>query len=62
MLNQSLDELKVIAKKRGIKRYKSMSKDDLIKILSEPKTKLKLSKDRLKGIRKYFNKLRERFL
>ena len=62
MLNLSLDELKVIAKKGGIKGYKSMSEDDLIRILSEPKTKSKLSKKRIKDIREDFNKLRDRFL
>ena len=61
MLNLSLDELKVIAKKRGIKGYKSMSEDDLVKILSEPKTKSKLYKKRIKDIREDFNKLRDRF-
>ena len=62
MLNLSLDELKVIAKKRGIKGYKSMSKDDLTKIPSEPKTKLKLSEKRKKDIREDSNELRDRFL
>ena len=38
-----------------------MSDDDLIKILNEPKTKLKLSKERIKDIREDFNKLRDRF-
>ena len=39
-----------------------MSENNLIKILSEPKTTLKLSKDRIKDIRKDFNKLRDKFL
>ena len=52
MLNLSLDELKVIEKKRGIKGYKSMSEDDLTKLLNEPKTKLmdKFSKPKIKEI------------
>ena len=50
MLNLSLNELKVIAKKRGIKEYKNMSEDDLIKIFSKPNTKLKLSEKRMKDI------------
>ena len=58
MIILSLDELKVIAKKRGIKDYENKSEDDLIKILSEPRTKLKLSKKRIKDIREDFNKLR----
>ena len=39
-----------------------MPEDDLIKILSKPKTKLKLSKKRIKDIREDFDKLRDRFL
>ena len=62
MLNLSLDELKLIAKKRGIKGYKSMSKDDLTKILSKPKTKTSLSKERIKDIKEDFNKSKDRFL
>ena len=46
MIILSLDELKVI---------------DLIKILSEPKTKINFSKKRLKDIRKDFNKSRHMF-
>ena len=41
-----LDELKLIAKNNGIKDYKNKSKDDLIKILSEPKTKISFLKNR----------------
>ena len=37
-----------------------MSKDNLTKILSEPKTSL--SEERIKDIRKNFNKSRDRFL
>ena len=61
MLNLSLNELKVIAKNRGIKGYKSMFEDDLIKIFSEPKTKSKLSEKRIKDTREDINKLRDRF-
>ena len=39
MLKLTLNELKLVAKIRGIKDYESKSEDDLIKILSEPKTK-----------------------
>ena len=44
MINQSLNELKLIAKSRSIKDYKRKSEEDLIKILSEAKTKINLSK------------------
>ena len=44
MLELTLNELKPIAKTRGIKGYENKSEDDLIKILSEPKTKRSLSK------------------
>ena len=39
MLKLTLNKLKLVAKIRGIKNYESKSEDDLIKILSEPKTK-----------------------
>ena len=39
-----------------------MPEDDLIKILSKPKTKLKLSKKKIKDIKEDANKLRDRFL
>ena len=42
MLNLTLNELKLVAKSRGIKDYENKSEDDLIKILSELKTKNKL--------------------
>ena len=61
MINLSLDELKLLAKYRGIKDYENKSEDDLIKILDE-KTKTYLSKKKIKGFRKDFNKLRDRFL
>ena len=57
MIILSLDELKVIAKKRGIKE----SEDDLIKILCEPKTKINFSKKRIKDIREDFKILRHMF-
>ena len=61
MLNLSLDELKLVAKNRGVKDYQKKSEDDLIKILSEPKTKTSLSKKKIRDIRKDFNKSRYRF-
>ena len=53
--------MKLVAKSRGIKDYENKSKDDLIKILSEPKTKTSLSKKKIKDIRKDFNKSRCKF-
>ena len=55
MINLSLIELKLISKNRDIKDYESKSEDDLIKIFTEPKTKMKLSKKRIKKIREKFN-------
>ena len=59
MINLLLNELKLIAKNRHIKDYESKSEDDLIKILSEPKIKISLSKKRIKKIREEFNELRD---
>ena len=55
MINLSLIELKLIAKNRDIKDYENKSENDLIKIFSEPKTRMKLSKKRIKRIREKFN-------
>ena len=44
MLKLTLNELKLVAKSRGIKDYENKSEDDLIKMLSEPKTKTSFSK------------------
>ena len=41
MLNLTLNELKLVAKNRGIKDYENKSEDNLMKILSEPKKKQK---------------------
>ena len=61
MISLSLDDLKLVAKNRGIKDYKNKSKDDLIKILSESKTKISHSKKRIEDIRKDVNKSRHIF-
>ena len=58
MMILSQDKLRVIAKKRGIKDYENTSEDNLIKILSKPKTKINFSKKRIEDIRKDFNKSR----
>ena len=43
MINLSLYELVLIVISRGIKNYKKKSKDGLMKMLSEPESKLKIS-------------------
>ena len=43
MINLSLYELELIVISRGIKNYKNKSKDGLMKMLSEPESKLKIS-------------------
>ena len=55
MIHLSLDALKLVAKNIGIKDYKNKSEDDLIKILSESKTKIIIPKKKIKEIKKYFN-------
>ena len=55
MINLLLDELKLVAKNRGTKDYKNKSKDDLIKILTKPKTKISLIQNRIE-IKKDVNK------
>ena len=60
MINLSLNESKLIAKSRCIKDYKEKSEEDLIKTLSEPKPKKKLSKKKIKEIKKDFNELKYR--
>ena len=52
MISLSLNELKLVAKNRGIKDYENKSEDDLIKILSELKTKISVSKKKIKSIKK----------
>ena len=61
MINRSLNELKLIAKSSDIKDYKEKSDQDLIKILSESKPKISLSKKIIKEIKKNFSESRERF-
>ena len=55
MINLSLDELKLVAKNRDIKGYKSNSEEHLIKILTEPKQKISIS-EKKKEIKKKFRK------
>ena len=56
MINLSLNELKLIAKSRNIKDYKDKSENDLIKILSEPKPKIREIKKDFRELRYGFSK------
>ena len=63
MLNLSLNELGLVAKSRGIKGYKSLSKKRLLSVLSESElieSEKNSSDKRLKKIRKDFNELRDK--
>ena len=65
MLNLSLIELKLVAKLREIKDYKSISKERILRALSESESvenRKNLDNTRIKKIREDFNKLRDRFL
>ena len=61
LINLSLNELKLIPKTRNIKDYKNKSENDLIKIVSEPKPKINLSKKKTKEIKKNLKELRYGF-
>ena len=65
MLILSLNELKLIARSRGINDYKSMSKKRLLSALNKSETVNESEKNfdnaRTKKIRKGFNELRGRF-
>ena len=61
MVNLSLNELKLIAKNRGIKDQKSKSRDELTKIISKPESKIDSLELRIKEIREEFNELEDRF-
>ena len=61
IINLSLNDLKLAAKSRNIKNYENKFKNDLMKIVSEPKTKINLSKNKIKEVKKDFSKLRYRF-
>ena len=61
MINLTLNDLKLIAKSRSVKDYKNKPEEDLIKILSEPKPKISLSKKKIKQVKKDFSELRHRF-
>ena len=64
MLNLSLNELKLVTKSKGIKGYKTMSKEILLSPLSELELVEKennFDNKRLKKIRKDFNELSTKF-
>ena len=63
MINLSLDELRLIAQSRNIRDYENKSKKDLLRALSDPKSKpkIRINKKQLEKIRKDFNKLRHKF-
>ena len=61
IINLSLDKLKLIAKNSNIQGYENKSGNDLIKILSEPKPKISITKKELKEIKKNFGELRQKF-
>ena len=54
MINLSLEELRLIAQNRNIRDYENKSEKDLIKALSEPKPKIRINKNKLEEIRKFF--------
>ena len=56
MISLSPNELKLVAESRIIKDYENKSGDELIKILSEPRPKISLSKKRIKKIGEKFKR------
>ena len=65
MLYLSLNELKLIARSKHIKGYKSMSKERLVSVLNKSKSvegEKNLDNARIKKIREDFNELRDRLL
>ena len=64
MVNLSLNELKLVAKNRGIKGYKNMSKERLLSALGESElveSESNFDNEKLKKIRKDLNEIRDRF-
>ena len=53
--------MKLVGKSKGTKDYENKSEDELIKILTELKTKTNLFKKKIRDIRKDFNKSRYKF-
>ena len=64
MVNLSLNELKLVAKNRGIKGYENMSKERLLSALGESElveSQNNFDNEKLKKIRKDLNEIRDRF-
>ena len=61
MINLSLNELKLIAENRSVEGYENKSKENLIKMLREPRSIINLSKKKIKEIEKDFPELRHKF-
>ena len=61
MISPSLNELKLVAKSKGIKDCKNKSKNKSIKIISKSRPKLNFSKQKLENIRKKLNEARDGF-
>ena len=62
MSDLSLDELKLVTRRGGIKGHKSMSEEKLLSALGKPKLiKNNFHDERLKKIRKDLNKSRHKF-
>ena len=57
MLSLSLNELKQIARMRGIKGYNNMSKERLLSVLSESESAKSLDNAKIKKIKEGFNEL-----
>ena len=60
MIKLPLNELKLVAQNRNIS-YENKSKKDLVKALSEPKPKIRITKQKLEETRKDFDELRHKF-
>ena len=61
MIKLFLNELRLITRDRNIQDHGNKSEDDLIKIFSEPKPKISITKKKLKEIEKDFRELRHKF-
>ena len=61
MINLSLDEIRLIAQNRNIRDYENKFEKDLIKALSEPKPKIRITKKKLEEIRNDFYISRHKF-
>ena len=61
MINLSFNELKLIAQYKNISGYENKSKENLIKVLTKSKPKLRINKNTLKEIKKYFYNLKHKF-